>query len=643
MLRLKQLEIEGFGPFADRQVLTFPPGNGVVVIYGENMRGKTTLLNAIRYAFFGKVLGRGRRERQIHVLSNRERASEGKFGFSVTLSFDFDGEPYELFRRHYPKIPHPASDGDYQAEVLLKCGRNVLSQQDRERALAQIFPWEISRFFLFDGELLQEYEELIINESETGPQISNAIERILGVPILKAGRRHLRELAEENERQVATEASRHAETAGIGNALSQAITIREGQRSELERLQGELDRLNRQKAELDETLASNSRAAGMMARRQAALDRAAEAVKSQTGLSGDVKRMMMDGWRSVLLAPVRKLRESATAVLGEAVDAALLDLRRRALSTGKCDVCERDVPSEVLSRMALGLEGTEVPASAEALRRLRALGGFQETDVAGELRQLIRRIEDLHVEEQHQREEASELLAALADSDQASVRSTQASYSEVLKQVGIFEGGIERQEAALAEQERRVDTLNRKLRSTTAAGDLAGLETRAKILRDSEAVFDMAIQGYKQDLRQRVEHSATDLFLGMITERTDYSGLRINQDYGLTIMHVDGRPEDARSAGAEHIVALALMGALQQNAPLRGPIVMDSPFGRLDDGHTSNVLSGLHKMAEQVVLLVYEAEVGRERARELLGPRLAAEYELFKVSSRRTNIVEVRR
>jgi hypothetical protein len=30
-------------------------------------------------------------------------------------------------------------------------------------------------------------------------------------------------------------------------------------------------------------------------------------------------------------------------------------------------------------------------------------------------------------------------------------------------------------------------------------------------------------------------------------------------------------------------VALALIGALQNNAPLRGPFVMDSPFGRVDE------------------------------------------------------------
>ena len=83
------------------------------------------------------------------------------------------------------------------------------------------------------------------------------------------------------------------------------------------------------------------------------------------------------------------------------------------------------------------------------------------------------------------------------------------------------------------------------------------------------------------------------------------------------------------------------MGALQHNAALRGPIVMDSPFGRLDDKHTSNVIQTLPQMAEQVVLLVYEAEVGKSRVRELLGNKLVREYELERISSRRTNIREV--
>ncbi|MFP2896377.1 AAA family ATPase [Corallococcus sp. 4LFB] len=188
MLRLKRLEVEGFGPFADQQVIEFPNRPGVTVIYGENMRGKTSLLNAIRYAFFGTVVGRGSRARRLHTISNRELASDGQYGFNVALKFDFDGAEYELFRECTPRVKVPARDEDYSIQVLLRKGNATLGPQEHEKALQQIFPSEVSRFFLFDGELLQEYEELLINESAAGHRISEAIERILGVPILKRGR-----------------------------------------------------------------------------------------------------------------------------------------------------------------------------------------------------------------------------------------------------------------------------------------------------------------------------------------------------------------------------------------------------------------------------------------------------------------------
>jgi DNA sulfur modification protein DndD len=69
---------------------------------------------------------------------------------------------------------------------------------------------------------------------------------------------------------------------------------------------------------------------------------------------------------------------------------------------------------------------------------------------------------------------------------------------------------------------------------------------------------------------------------------------------------------------------------------------MDSPFGRLDEDHTANVVKTLPQMAEQVVLLVYEAEVGKARMRQLLGSRLLREYRLERVSARRTNVREVK-
>ena len=126
----------------------------------------------------------------------------------------------------------------------------------------------------------------------------------------------------------------------------------------------------------------------------------------------------------------------------------------------------------------------------------------------------------------------------------------------------------------------------------------------------------------------------------MTTERQDYARLAINGHYGLTIIHSDGRSEDSRSAGAEQVVALALMGALQANAPLRGPIVMDTPFGRLDPKHTKNVVTALPSMAEQVVLFVQEGEIDRGTVREILGAHLKREYQLDRQTARRTLVTE---
>src|SRR5687768_10976694 len=119
-----------------------------------------------------------------------------------------------------------------------------------------MFPGEVSRFFLFDGELLQEYEELLINDSSSGHRISEAIERILGLPILKKGRAHLTRLYEEADRQAGKEASKHKETQAVGTALQQATQQKEAHRTELVRLQGQLQELGVQKAESEQLLQS---------------------------------------------------------------------------------------------------------------------------------------------------------------------------------------------------------------------------------------------------------------------------------------------------------------------------------------------------------------------------------------------------
>lgn len=648
MLRLKRLEVDGFGPFAEQQVLEFPAGPGVTVVYGENMRGKTSLLNAVRYAFFGTVLGRGSRVRRLHTISNRELASEGRYGFSVALTFEYDGHEHELVRACRPTVKVPTNDEDYAQEVMLRRTNSTLGPQERDKALQQIFPKEVSRFFLFDGELLQEYEELLINESEAGHRISEAIERILGVPILKRGRIHLTQLSEEADKLAAKEASKRQETQALGNALQQATEQKEAHQKELARLQQLFQDLNAQKLELEQFLRSVQKYASILQERDEAGTRLAIAVKDEKHIRGELQRSMGEAWRCILREPVRAARTAAHADAQKELDAFVLSLRRRALESGHCETCDQDVDATVVARLrpSVPVEADVVtgPAGAlsTAMARLGGLSKFDGTDNVGEVRQLWKRLRDLELEQATLRDRMADLNAALADSDQSTLRRSQASYAEVVEKMTVVKRAIDDETKKADDKDQNIQRIKKKLESA-GTSDLRAGQLRAKILRDSSEVFGAAVEQYKSDLRARVEASASKLFLSMTTEKEDFSGLTINEGYGLTIRHRrDGKAEEARSAGAEHVVALALMGALQQNAPLRGPIVMDSPFGRLDDVHTGNVIRTLPEMAEQVVLLVYEAEVGKERMRRILGSSLVQEYELARISSRRTNVREVK-
>ena len=65
---------------------------------------------------------------------------------------------------------------------------------------------------------------------------------------------------------------------------------------------------------------------------------------------------------------------------------------------------------------------------------------------------------------------------------------------------------------------------------------------------------------------------------------------------------------------------------------------MDSPFGRLDPTHKSNITKVLPKMSEQIILLAYTHEIDEQIARDTLGTVLKREYRLQRYSSFNTQI-----
>lgn len=647
MLSLRRLEIEGFGPFADRAVLTFPEQRGVTVVYGDNMRGKTSLMNAIRYAFLGEIQGRGERTRGILSACNRDLVAAGKFGFRIGLSLRYEGADFDLIREVTPKTAAPQSDKDFTTAAALRRGGVVLGPAERTALLRAMLPKDITRFFLFDGELLDQYAELLISESDAGRIISEAIEHILGVPVLRDARDHLTALASLASRASAKEASKHQKTEAFGNALQSANDMKEAHEQERDRKTAELEELLAQRDVIETELRHQEASAAAVERLDRARKDRKAARDAHAAKASELKAAMKDAWRTVLEEPVAEAKVAAREAVEEAFSSLVTSLRIRAIENRHCRICDQDVPEEARSRLAVSLPTDATAANIAdyagntALTRRSELDGFQQKDVRGEVRLIWEALRQARLDEAEAEGRIADANTILEDQDPDEIRKRNMTLTELGGKIRAARDAITAEQKRVDEQDVAIARLTKQLE---AAGtpELAGFQLRERILARARTVFADAVDRYKTELRKRVQESATELFVQMTTEKEDYASLAINENYGLTIIHKDGRAEDSRSAGAEQVVALALMGALQANAPLRGPIVMDTPFGRLDPKHTANVVKALPTMAEQVVLFVQEGEIERATVRELLGGHLLTEYQLDKETARRTRVTEAR-
>ena len=211
-MNLVEATFVNFMPYKGSQNVVFPsPGQGnVMLIFGDNMRGKTSFLNALRWCFFGKLKGRHLNTIPLLEAVNVDAAKSGDWNMSVRLEFDHDGFRYDLRRSIGLKesVYAPKNDNDFAQNVYLKKEGEPLSPNQIKHELNQIIPEDVSRFFLFDGELLQEYEVLLQEQTHAGKLIKESIEKILGVPALVNGRDDLDLLLRVARKEQGRDASR---------------------------------------------------------------------------------------------------------------------------------------------------------------------------------------------------------------------------------------------------------------------------------------------------------------------------------------------------------------------------------------------------------------------------------------------------
>jgi DNA sulfur modification protein DndD len=154
-MRYLELTIENFRVFGGRQTLRFPEPPGVIIVYGMNGKGKTSLLNAFRWVWTGSARHRGNRHIPDERMINREAldaAGANPATCRVHLRFETEEVAWDLTRTL------TSQGGNLSKDVTLLRDGVALTTSDTARRLNELMPNEIEQFFMFDGELLDQYE-----------------------------------------------------------------------------------------------------------------------------------------------------------------------------------------------------------------------------------------------------------------------------------------------------------------------------------------------------------------------------------------------------------------------------------------------------------------------------------------------------
>ena len=196
------------------------------------------------------------------------------------------------------------------------------------------------------------------------------------------------------------------------------------------------------------------------------------------------------------------------------------------------------------------------------------------------------------------------------------------------REKGRIEGLISSSKTDLIGIKEIKSELNQKITSIDET-ELNILSKRINIMKSLIQLYEDAISIYTEERKKDVEKEATKIFRKLRSKK-DFDKLCINDNYGLSIITTSGEILDKsewRSAGEEQLVAISLIGALNNCSKIEAPISMDTPFGRLDLKHGGRVMSYLPNMSDQIILFATDREIRDEDLSHLKG-KLKSDYTL---------------
>ena len=641
------------------------PQKPLTVIRAENGSGKTSTLQALRWALYGKdVL-----DEPLVRLSPADWPDDSLCTISVEIDFvntavsrvggeTMTAKTSYMLKREVAERPEGDRPNRGQERVTLfektPAGADLVDAA--ESRLAQMLPKEMIDIFFTDGDAAMTFISPQFSDNTKRDKVKDAIRSLLGLDLLERVEKRISNAQSAINRQIAKDTNSD-QLAKITEEIEETTKIREELGNTVITLNEQIENIEKKlytiKRDLTRALEAGSyeQLAHQREHYQTELDAAIEDEEKLKRKHQELFQKDSLSWgllRSVLQKGYDHL--DSLHAKGVIPRAAVPVLEER-LDLEKC-ICGADLSEGTIAREKVSELIEQQRKNDGEVDYLSSLYYQSKTEIENWVSEDVKKWPDYSSELQQQRlavnkridtasRELKSIEAKLDQIDEEEIEQKRSQEKMLTSSLRRKNSEHDRSEASLKDVEQKLNGLNQQQKGLRRADErMVGLNAEKAILNDLQQIVHGSLDEMQGTYLMWVSDRMNDLFLNMVGADPEqdaiFQGAHIKSNYSIIVKTKDNRtlnPDYEVNGASQRALTFAFIWALTEVSGVVAPRVIDTPLGMMSGNVKRRVLDVVSNAAgedvdRQVVLFLTQSEISHTE--DILDNQSGATFTLIK-------------
>jgi DNA sulfur modification protein DndD len=615
---ITSIEITNFRQYRGTHVidLKHDAKKNVVIVQGKNGAGKSNLLNALTWCFYGIETHSTYEDNQkMPIINTTELLAlkpNQKIQTEVNIYLQTDEGSWTIKRTitggKYDSGDPYVEENSVLTVVRPEGGQDVTATgKDTEVFINNLLPKDLRSFFFMDGEKLREFFN-----KDTTDNIGKSIESVSQLDLMYKASDHLISYEKELRRGVKESTPKLDQINGDIQFLQDRI---DELKAETKKRKSDLDENNSELTEVKDFLKN----CGVEHIEQ--LERERQLLEKDLKILGErISSKTKERNRYLVkMAPfiyLKKPIEDSLSLVSKKIDKGELPpkiketLVREIIEKGTC-ICGTDISGKAKQTLEIYCK----KLGLSELGEISVVGKTKFKDILSDIEEFPEEMDHFYNEIHSYTEELGSKKRRMQQiedeikvgEDKTKIINYERRRDDLTRMVIKVEQYITMDDAemkkAKSELVDKKDEYEKELGSTKKN---ERLKLKLKLVKDALATFADTEVILKEKIRQQLEDQTENNFFKLIRKKGAFKKIIINADYEVIVKHQSGyNVIDHLSAGEYMILGISFMSALMTISGFKAPVIIDTPLGKIDDEHRDKITTELPVFLEGTQLILF--------------------------------------